>query len=85
MIRVILLVTCSRIWWILFNINCNSACLLGKEVMNTNGELPRDIFISEEDVRNMARKFAMESCKRDVNAAKMFGLDFENHDNVFFI
>lgn len=33
----------------------------------------------------MARKFAMESCKRDVNAAKMFGLDFENHDNVFFI
>lgn len=85
MIRVILLVTCSRIWWILFKINCNLACLSMKEVMNTNGELPRDIFISKEDVRNMARKFAMESCKRDVNDAKMFGLDFENHDNVFFI
>lgn len=56
-----------------------------KEVMDTNGEISRDIFISEEDVWNMARKFAMESHKRHVNDAKMFILDFENHDNVFFI
>lgn len=53
--------------------------------MDTNGELSRDIIISEEDVQNMARKFAMESYKWHVNDAKMFILDFRNHIDVFFI
>lgn len=57
-----------------------------KDIMDTTGELSRDIFILEDDVRNMAGKLALESYKRHVNDAKSVRMWVaENHDSVFFI
>jgi predicted transcriptional regulator len=40
-----------------------------KEMMENNGELSRDLFLNEQDIRNLAGKLAKETYKKHDNDA----------------
>ncbi len=41
-----------------------------KEMMENNGELSRDLFLSEQDIHNLARELAKETYKKHENDAQ---------------
>jgi len=53
-----------------------------KEIMENNGNLPRDFFLCEQDIRNMVGKLAKETYKKDENDVRMWVI--ENKEKVFF-
>jgi len=40
-----------------------------KEMMENSGELSRDLFLSEQDIHNLARELAKETYKKHENDA----------------
>jgi hypothetical protein len=56
-----------------------------KEMIKRNGELSRDLFLNEQDIRNMVGKLTKETYKKhenDTQSVRMWVA--ENINNVFF-
>ena len=54
------------------------------EVCQRGEELTRDLFISEQDIRNVAGRLAIETYKRDNNDAKSVRMWVQKHPDLIF-
>ena len=54
------------------------------EVCERGEELTRDLFISEQDIRNVAGRLAIETYKRDNNDAKFVRMWVQEHPELVF-
>ena len=54
------------------------------EVCNRGEELTRDLFISEQDIRNIVGRLAIETYKRDDNDAKSVRMWVQKHPDLVF-
>jgi hypothetical protein len=56
-----------------------------KEIMENNGDLSRDFFLCEQDIRNLIGKLTKKTYKKDENDAKSVQMWVtENKEIVFF-
>jgi hypothetical protein len=56
-----------------------------KEMIERNGELEKDLFLSEQDIRNMAGKLTKKTYKKHENDAQSVHMWVtKNRDNIFF-
>jgi hypothetical protein len=56
-----------------------------KEIMENNGDLLRDFFLCEQNIRNLVGKLAKETYEKDENDAKSIKMwVIENREKVFF-
>jgi hypothetical protein len=57
-----------------------------KEMIERNGELSRDLFLNEQDIRNMAWKLAKNTYKKHENDTQSMHMRVvENKNNIFYI
>jgi hypothetical protein len=58
-----------------------------KEMIKRNGELLKDLFLNDQNIRNMARKLTKETYKKHENydAQSVCMWVAENINNVFFL
>ena len=54
------------------------------EVLERGGDLTRDLFICDQDIRNIAGRLAIETYKRDNNDAKSVRMWVQEHPHLVF-
>jgi hypothetical protein len=54
------------------------------ELVETNGNLTRDTFLCEKDIRNIGKKLAKETYKKHENDAKSVRMWVQENQNVLF-